>query len=78
MIVTYKVVKETHMINDSKRVSYGIEAYDGTKHDTINILKYIGDISHDKEKIEKLVQLCNQSRLSNIHLYDVVEDFLTI
>ena len=77
MIVTYKIVKEVHMMNDGNRVSYGIAAYGGTELDNVNILEYIGDISHDKEKIEELVQLCNQSELSIAHLHDVVEDFLT-
>lgn len=35
------------------------------------------DISIHKEKIEKLIELCNKGNLSPIHLEDVVEDFLT-
>ncbi|MBQ7128906.1 MAG: hypothetical protein IJO19_02845 [Clostridia bacterium] len=36
----------------------------------------INDISTEKEKIEKLVSLCNELDLSPIHIYDVIEDFL--
>ena len=31
----------------------------------------------DKEKVERLVSLCNSLNLSPMHLDDVVEDFLT-
>lgn len=36
----------------------------------------IEDISTEKEKIEKLVRLCNELDLDPIHIHDVVEDFL--
>ena len=36
----------------------------------------IEDISINKQKIEKLVNLCNELELSPIHIYDVIDDFL--
>lgn len=36
----------------------------------------IADISCDREKLAKLVDLCNHLALDPIHLRDVVEDFL--
>lgn len=51
----------------------------GKKHNTYGISykeREVKDISTDKHKIEKLVNLCNELELSPIHLDDVIEDFL--
>ena len=34
------------------------------------------DLCDDKEKIEKLVSLCNENNLDECHINDVVQDFL--
>ena len=57
-----------------------IKDEDGNFHDTYGIsneTRQIKDISVDKEKVERLVSLCNSLNLSPMHLDDVVEDFLT-
>ena len=36
----------------------------------------IKDISTDKQKVESLINLCNENNLSPIHLDDVIDDFL--
>lgn len=51
--------------------TYGIDAYrQGCK------LYEVKDITVDREKLEKLINLCNREQLSLLHLGDVVEDFL--
>lgn len=52
---------------------------DGNSHLTYGISyeeRSFNDISTDKSKIERLVMLCNEQKLSPIHLKDVIEDFL--
>lgn len=51
----------------------------GLKHDTYGITygaKIIKDISTERQKIERLINLCNALDLSPIHIEDVIEDFL--
>lgn len=51
--------------------TYGIAAYrKGRK------LCQIADITADRGRLERLVEICNREELSLCHLYDVVEDFL--
>lgn len=52
--------------DNEEALSYGI-----TYKDII-----IEDVSVEKEKIEKLVHLCNELELDPIHIHDVVDDFL--
>ena len=52
---------------------------DGINHKTYGITyqeKEIFDISTNKEKIKNLIALCNEQKLSPIHLNDVIDDFL--
>ncbi|MBQ9939991.1 MAG: hypothetical protein IJO74_00415 [Clostridia bacterium] len=77
MAVIYKVVKEFRTKDRLPRISYGIAALSDNGQGRIDIIKYIGDICDREEKIENLVRLCNQSDLSPVHLYDVVEDFIS-
>lgn len=63
----YQLVSDIYLNGDNTRyVGFGI-ATDGY---------YIGDISTARESVEKLVHLCNTYELSNIHLMDVVEDWM--
>ena len=52
--------------NNNKIKSYGI-SFENEK---------IQDISINKEKIIKLVKKCNKLKISKLHIYDIVEDFL--
>ena len=36
----------------------------------------IKDISTNKQKVENLIHLCNEKKLSPIHLDDIIDDFL--
>ena len=51
----------------------------GEKWDTYGIRygeNVINDISIDRIKIEKLIEVLNRQKLSPIHIYDVIEDFM--
>ncbi len=62
----YSVKESTIKSETGKFTSYGIE-YDG---------KEINDISLDKEKVENFVDVLNRLGVSEIHIEEVVEDFL--
>ena len=75
--VTYGIVKERYALRGTSRISYGIAAYADVDSDgTATVLVSVNDITSDKKKLEKLVFYCNQLGLSELHLKDVVEDFL--
>ena len=76
--MTYDVLKEEISTDAARRISYGIVVYSGSKRrdGTATILAAVCDITEDREAISGLVLLCNRLKLSPIHLFDVVEDFL--
>ncbi len=75
--ITYGTTEEIYSLNGASRTSYGIAAYSNAEVDgTATIIASLMDITSDREKVDKLVALCNQMELSVIHLYDVVEDIL--
>ena len=51
--------------------SYGIELRYGEE-----IVVRISDVDTDREGVENLCKLCNDLKLSPIHLREVVEDYL--
>ena len=71
--IKYTVVESSASAETNFTVTYGIVAYDLSSD---RVIAHIGDITCDKARIEHLVDLCNQVKLSPIHLRDVVEDFL--
>ncbi|MBE6630737.1 MAG: hypothetical protein E7624_07820 [Ruminococcaceae bacterium] len=75
--VTYGIVEEKYALHGQNRVAYGIAAYaEAEQNGTATVLASVNDITSDKQKLEKLVFCCNQLGLSELHLKDVVEDFL--
>ncbi len=75
--ITYGVTEEVYSHSGSSRRSYGIAVYSDSSGDGIaTILASVNDISSDREKLEELVEICNRSELSMIHLNDVIDDFL--
>lgn len=77
-IIIYDIIEEIYVLEDYRRYSYGIAAYDHSiTESTAYIIAAIRDISPNKAEIAKLVELCNRLKLSPIHLNDVVEDFLS-
>ncbi len=76
--VTYGITEEHYTLENTVRCSYGIAAYvDADIDGTATILLSIRDISSDREKLSQLVRECNRSKLSVVHLGDVVDDFLS-
>jgi len=62
----YKVTRRIIILDNKIHIGYGIKCK-----------KYRFDnISCDREKIVKLCTLCNELDLAEIHLGNVVEDFL--
>ena len=75
--ITYGVSEEVYAINEERRVSYGIVAYADSETDgTATIVASERDVSSKKSEIEDLVRKCNELKLSLLHFFDVVEDFL--
>ena len=54
-------------------ISYGIDIVSDN-----TILKSIKDVSLQKKPLEELITLCNELRLSELHIYDVIDDFLSV
>lgn len=74
-MVTYKVIEENlQNCEFESYVAYGISVY---SEDKKMILDTISDIFLEKEKAEKLVELCNKNKLDPIHLREVVEDAIS-
>lgn len=71
----YILIENNYTVNGVKYTSYGIAIADVSDEYPI-IIESIPDISHDKERICRLAELCNQMQLSPLHLANVVEDFL--
>lgn len=62
----WKVIEKDIYLEDRTVRSYGISG------ETIEI----NDISTRKEEMERFVELLNRLEASEIHAYDLVEDFL--
>ena len=69
----YRYVLLTNKYDSAE--SYGIAAvadYDGC----VSILESYADLSVTRERVERLVELCNNLQLDFAHLSNAVEDFL--
>lgn len=53
-------------------VSYGIDIICNKA-----IVRSIKDISLNKNELSSLIEKCNRLKLSEIHIYDVIDDFLS-
>ncbi len=71
-MVTYKLFAERKY--DAEYGYY--QAYGIRAEASGDILRDIGDISDDREKVAALVGLYNDCRLSPEHLDEMIEDFL--
>ncbi len=63
----YKVASSEISVDGEKHISYGIDG------DTVSV----NDISTDREKVEQFAELCNRLEVSEVHLLEVVEDFVS-
>ena len=63
----YKVTETIIKTNENTEIiTYGIKS----KHYSFK------DLSCDKNKVEQLCKLCNDKKLDECHISDVIEDFL--
>ena len=67
----YQVIESRVEIDGVIYTSYGIGCENAG-----NLLFQINDLSINKDRVSKLVYLCNDLQLDPIHIDDVVEDFL--
>lgn len=61
-----------HERDRGEYVTYGIKITDKQN----NALRVVEDISIDKKKIQKLVNLCNRLKVDIEQIDDIIEDFL--
>ena len=77
MSVTYGMIEETYEVGDYKRTSYGIAAFsDVPCNGTSSIVFAARDLCTERTPIEDLVKKINRAQLSEIHLEDMINDFL--
>lgn len=74
-LLQYIMIETNYTVNGVKYTSYGIAIADFSDTYPV-IIETIPSLSTQKEPICRLTELCNQLRLSPMHLADVVEDFL--
>ncbi len=77
MTITYGITEEIYSMKNSDRTSYGIASYADTELcGMAAVVTSVHDITSNKNDLASLIETCNRLELSDIHLYDVVEDFL--
>ncbi len=77
MAVTYGLSEEILTLGHEHRISYGIVVYaHANAEGTATIIASARDLSPTKQKVENLVCMCNQMKLSPIHFDDIIDDFL--
>ena len=71
------VLTEDHiLVGEENTVFYGIAAI-VLENGVPTILDCISGITTQPEQLQILIQKCNDSMLSQIHLREVIEDFLS-
>lgn len=69
----YSVVQET---GEGEANSFGIQVI-SQSCGCSTVVEIIHDVCSDEKKIAQLVDMCNMLRLDYVHLYDVIDDFLS-
>ncbi len=69
----YVITEDAYLCDGHKFVSYGISVLSNE----FNHIQSIHRISENYASISNLVELCNSLQLDPIHLYDVVDDFVS-
>ena len=70
----YVLTETTYYNGEHTRTSYGITVI--STLDNISVLCEMTDITDERDKLKKLVELCNEKQLDIDHLQNVVDDFL--
>lgn len=69
----YSVVQET---GEGEAYSFGIQVI-SQSCGCSTVVEIIHDVCSDEKKIVQFVDMCNTLRLDYVHLYDVIDDFLS-
>lgn len=73
----YQVIREKqYNVDIGAYFSFGIKIY-YIKDRVVQEACTISDISIDEKKIRELAAACNIHQLSPLHIFDVIEDFLS-
>ncbi len=76
--ITYGVVKEIYFLNGTQREAYGIAGFSNAEEDgTATIVLSVNDITPDYNAISSLVETLNKNDVSRVHIYDIIEDFIS-
>lgn len=70
----YVLTKTTYYNCEHTYTSYGMAVI--STLDNISVLCEMTDITDERDKLQKLVELCNKKQLDIDHLPNVVDDFL--
>ena len=70
----YSILEDEYILEGQAHTGFGIII---TSTISNEVVAKIEDITTSKYKLCTLVQLCNDISLNPIHIYDVVEDFLS-
>ena len=77
--ITYGTIREIYEFGGNCRSAYGIAVYSSAESGGIvSVILSFHDVSADKERVDKLVWLCNQLALAPVHLAEVIEDFMAL
>ena len=78
MHISYGMIEETYYCDGKGRVSYGVAVYaDSALDGSAIVVESFHDITSDREALSELIDTCNELQLAQIHIADVIEDFLT-
>ncbi len=69
MPAKYNIISQYKLIDGQQFTVYGIETIEDSKTE-------IHDITTDRKQLLELIEKCNEQSLSELHIYDICEDFL--
>ena len=67
----YILIKSIYTLEDTEHTIYGIALADGS-----DLIESVNGLSCDRQRVERLAELCTRLELSPEHLSDVIDDFL--
>ena len=70
----YSIFEDKHIIEGEIHIGFGILVTSTTNNEVVTKVE---NVTTSKYELLSLVQLCNDLSLDPIHIYDVVEDFLS-
>ncbi len=77
MSTKYGITKEIYSHRNNTRTAFGVSAYeDSESNESDYPLETVSDVTSDEKTIIELVDNCNKLGLSELHLNDIIEDFL--